>query len=85
MAFIPRIQSSLELCKNEGLIFVGPSVDTMNVSGDKVRARKIASKVASIVDGEEISNENDAINLAEKIGYPVIVKAVKVEGEEVLG
>jgi acetyl-CoA carboxylase biotin carboxylase subunit len=69
-----------QLCKNEGLIFVGPSVDTMNVSGDKVRARKIASKVASIVDGEEISNENDAINLAEKIGYPVIVKAAEGGG-----
>ena len=52
----------------------------MVFSGDKVRTRKIASKVAPIVDGEEVSNENDAMSLAGKIGYPVILKAVEGGG-----
>ena len=52
----------------------------MKLSGDKVRARKVASKVASIVDGDEVSNESDALNLAGKIGYPVILKAAKGGG-----
>ena len=69
-----------EICKKEGLIFVGPPVEAMDVSGDKARARKIASKVAPVVDGEEISNESQAITLAEKIGYPVILKAVEGGG-----
>jgi acetyl/propionyl-CoA carboxylase alpha subunit len=69
-----------EICKKEGLIFVGPPVEAMDVSGDKARARKIASKVAPVVDGEEISNESQAIKLAEKIGYPVILKAVEGGG-----
>lgn len=64
-----------ELCRKEGIIFVGPSPEVMKLSGDKVRARKVASKVASIVDGDEVSNESDALNLAGKIDYPVILKA----------
>lgn len=69
-----------ELCRKEGIVFVGPSSEVMKLSGDKVRARKVASEVASIVDGDEVSNESDALNLAGKIGYPVILKAAKGGG-----
>lgn len=78
--FLSESSKFAELCKKEGLVFVGPPLAAMDFSGDKVRARKIASKVAPIIDGEEISNENDAVNLAEKIGYPVILKAVEGGG-----
>ena len=46
----------------------------MKLSGDKVRARKVASKVASIVEGDEVSNERMP-SFTNKIGYPVILKA----------
>jgi acetyl-CoA carboxylase biotin carboxylase subunit len=69
-----------ENCKKEGLIFIGPSHEAMSISGDKVRARRIASKVAPVVDGEEISNESDAVKLAERLGYPLILKAVEGGG-----
>jgi acetyl-CoA carboxylase biotin carboxylase subunit len=69
-----------EICKKEGLIFIGPAHKAMSISGDKVRARKIASKVAPVVDGEEISNESDAVKLAGRLGYPVILKAVEGGG-----
>ena len=69
-----------EICKKEGFIFVGPSHEAMSISGDKVMARRIASKVAPVVDGEEISNESDAVNLADRLGYPVILKAVEGGG-----
>ena len=78
--FLSENPKFAEICKKEGLIFVGPPVGAMNVSGDKARARKIASKVAPVVDGEEISNEAQAIRLAERIGYPVILKAVEGGG-----
>jgi acetyl-CoA carboxylase biotin carboxylase subunit len=78
--FLSENPKFARLCKKEGLIFVGPSLDAMDFSGDKVRARKIASKVTPIVDGEEVSNENEAIRLAGKIGYPVILKAVEGGG-----
>jgi acetyl-CoA carboxylase, biotin carboxylase subunit len=69
-----------EICKKEGFIFVGPSHEAMSVSGDKVMARRIASKVAPVVDGEEISNESNAVNLADRLGYPVILKAAEGAG-----
>ena len=69
-----------ELCRKEGIIFVGPSPEVMKLSGDKVRARKVASKVASIVEGDEVSKVSNALDLANKIGYPVILKAAKGGG-----
>lgn len=78
--FLSENPKIAEICKKEGLIFVGPPVDAMNISGDKTRARKIASKVAPVVDGEEVLNESQAIRLAEKIGFPVILKAVEGGG-----
>ena len=69
-----------ELCRKEGIIFVGPSPEVMKLSGDKVRARKVASKVASIVDGDVVSKVSNALDLANKIGYPVILKAAKGGG-----
>ena len=52
----------------------------MTISGDKVRARKVASKVAPVVDGVEVFNESDAGKEAERIGYPVMLKAVEGGG-----
>jgi acetyl-CoA carboxylase, biotin carboxylase subunit len=78
--FLSENPKFAEICKKEGLIFVGPPVEPMNISGDKTRARKIASKVAPVVDGEEVLNESQAIRLAEKIGFPVILKAVEGGG-----
>ena len=69
-----------ELCKREGFIFVGPSPSAMRLSGDKAKAREVASRIAPILEGKEVSTANDALELAEDIGYPVILKAVKGGG-----
>jgi acetyl-CoA carboxylase biotin carboxylase subunit len=68
------------LCKKEGLTFIGPSYEAMSITGDKARSRKVASRITSIVNGGEVSNETMAIDLAEEIGYPVILKAVQGGG-----
>lgn len=68
------------LCKKEGLIFVGPSASAMKLSGDKAKAREVASRIAPILKGREVSTESDALDLADEIGYPVILKAVKGGG-----
>ena len=78
--FLSENPKFADLCKKEGLIFIGPSHDALHISGDKVRARKVASKVAPVVDGYEVSQESDAIKQAERIGYPVILKAVEGGG-----
>jgi acetyl-CoA carboxylase biotin carboxylase subunit len=68
------------LCKKEGLIFVGPSSSTLELSGDKAKAREIGSTIAPVLEGKEVSTEREGLDLAMKIGYPVILKAVKGGG-----
>ncbi|MFZ0510428.1 MAG: biotin carboxylase N-terminal domain-containing protein [Candidatus Nitrosopolaris sp.] len=78
--FLSENRTFTEICKKEGLIFVGPSHKVMSISCDKVMARRIASKVAPVVDGDEVSNESNALNMVENIGFPVILKAVEGGG-----
>ena len=78
--FLSENPKFADLCKEEGIIFIGPPGEALHISGDKVRARKVASKVAPVVNGYEISEESDAIKQAERIGYPVILKAVEGGG-----
>lgn len=69
-----------EVCRKEGLIFVGPSPSTLGLSGDKAKAREVASEIAPILEGKEVSTIAEASELAERIGFPVILKAVRGGG-----
>ncbi len=65
-------------CQEAGIIFIGPRVDILENLGDKVAARHIAEKAKVPVlpgSNEPIKNNAEAKALAEKLGYPVIVKA----------
>lgn len=67
-----------QICSDCGIKFIGPGVEAMQLLGDKVTARKIAKKAgAPVVPGSEgeITDEAEALKLAGKIGYPVIIKA----------
>jgi len=67
-----------QICQDCGITFIGPSVEAMKMLGDKVQARKLALKVGVPVSpGSEgaIESESEALKLANKIGYPVIIKA----------
>ncbi|MDF9796197.1 pyruvate carboxylase [Catalinimonas alkaloidigena] len=65
-------------CKEEGIIFVGPEPEVMEKLGDKVSAKKIAinAKVPVIEDSkEDLTTEEVALKEAERIGFPVMLKA----------
>ena len=65
-------------CEKEGLIFIGPSANTIKHLGDKIESRKTAAKAGlPVVPGAEIDGKNlkDALKQAEKIGFPVLIKA----------
>ena len=67
-----------EVCRECGLTFIGPPVEAMQLLGDKVRARELAHRAdVPVVPGSEgaIEKDTDALNLAGKMGYPVIIKA----------
>ncbi len=67
-----------QICRDCGITFIGPPVEAMQLLGDKVQARKVARKAkVPVVEGSEgtIEDESEALKLANKLGYPVIIKA----------
>jgi len=65
-------------CEREGITFIGPPADVMEIFGDKVEAKKYAKKIGIPVLGgsdNPIADEAELIKTAKVIGYPVILKA----------
>lgn len=72
-----------ERCREEGIIFVGPSPESMRALGDKVRAKGIADEadVPTIQDSRiDLKSEGNLLREAERIGFPVMVKAASGGG-----
>ena len=70
-------------CIDNNIIFIGPSPDAIYKMGNKTIARKLALKsgIPMAVGSEgNIANDEEAIEIAEKIGYPVIIKAASGGG-----
>src|SRR5215831_7476133 len=67
-----------DVCRQCKIEFIGPPQDAMRKLGNKNEARKIAQAAGvPVVPGSEglITNEAQALELARKIGYPVLIKA----------
>ncbi|MEQ8473527.1 MAG: pyruvate carboxylase [Marinoscillum sp.] len=65
-------------CQEEGIIFIGPDPEVMDQLGDKVKAKQVALKadVPIIQDSQEdVTSYEIAKKEAERIGFPVMVKA----------
>ncbi|HEX2976439.1 MAG TPA: acetyl-CoA carboxylase biotin carboxylase subunit [Bacteroidales bacterium] len=70
-------------CLDNEMIFIGPSPDAIYKMGNKTIARKIAlAGGIPMAMGSQgnISNEEEAVAVADKIGYPVIIKAASGGG-----
>ncbi len=67
-----------QICRDCGIKFIGPPVEAMQLLGDKVQARKVASEAnVPVVPGSDgaVETESEALRVASKMGYPVIIKA----------
>tara|TARA_B100001248_G_scaffold262589_1_gene259720 strand:+ start:18447 stop:19826 length:1380 start_codon:yes stop_codon:yes gene_type:complete len=68
-----------EQCERCNIKFIGPSSKTIGMMGDKAQAREVAKKAGvPITPGSDgpVRNAKDALATAQKIGFPVIIKAV---------
>ncbi|MEE9613746.1 MAG: acetyl-CoA carboxylase biotin carboxylase subunit [Thermodesulfobacteriota bacterium] len=66
------------LCERSSITFIGPSSKTIADMGDKIRAREMMQKAGvPVVPGTEnaIEDPDEALEWADRIGYPVMVKA----------
>ena len=68
-----------DVCENCNIRFIGPSSRAMNALEDKAISRNLAKKAGvPIPPGSDglIENEQEALKIAKRIGYPVIIKAI---------
>lgn len=64
-------------CEAAGLVFIGPPAAAMEVMGDKVRARRAmeAAGVPVVPGVDDVDSVERAIEAADQIGFPVMIKA----------
>ena len=76
--FLAENSHFAEICRSCKIEFIGPSVKAMELVGDKVECKRLAKKAkVPVVPGSDgaVEDEQHALNIAQDIGYPVIVKA----------
>lgn len=81
--FLSENAEFAQKCHDNGIIFIGPKVSVLKKLGDKITAKKIASDNAiPIIDSskENLLNIDIALSEAQKIGYPVMLKAASGGG-----
>lgn len=76
--FLSENSRFVEKCEQAGVIFIGPPSQVIRDLGDKITARRImADSGVPITPGSHIAESDTALMIAEaeKIGYPVLIKA----------
>ena len=65
-----------QACAEAGLIFVGPDYETIRLLGDKVQARRFMKQAGvPVVPGSDEDPGSDLLSAAERLGFPLLVKA----------
>lgn len=76
--FLSENASFVDAVEASGLVFIGPSAESMRKMGDKINSKHIAVTAGcSVIPGYigEISTNEFAIQKANEIGYPIMIKA----------
>ena len=76
--FLSENPQFAESCATSGIIFIGPSPESMRMGGDKAKARHVMKRRGiPVVPGSDgpMESEEAALKVAKKIGFPVIIKA----------
>ena len=77
--FLSENSKFAELCQKCNITFIGPSAEIIAKLGDKSEARNTMIKAGvPVIPGSDkaVYEAAEAMNIAEEIGYPVIIKAV---------
>jgi acetyl/propionyl-CoA carboxylase alpha subunit/acetyl-CoA carboxylase carboxyltransferase component len=76
--FVAEHPEFAEMCKNMGVVFIGPSPSVMRKLGDKIESKRVAEEAGVPVSpwsNGAVSTLEDAKAWAQKIGFPLMVKA----------
>ena len=76
--FLAENNAFARMCEDCNIVFIGPNADTIELLGNKAKARETMQKSGiPVIPGSdgEIKSIREARALADKIGYPVMIKA----------
>ncbi len=76
--FLSENPAFAKRCEDEGIIFIGPPSHVIAEMGSKIRARNLMIKAGvPVVPGtkDAVEDVDEAMKVAEEIGYPVLLKA----------
>jgi len=77
--FLAENPELVKRCEREGIVFIGPSSEPMEIMGWKTASRKRMTEAGvPVIPGtlEAVKTEKDLIKQAAKIGFPLLLKAV---------
>ena len=77
--FLSENSHFADVCESCNIRFIGPNSRAMNALQDKASSRSLARKAGvATPPGSEgvVDNEQDALTVAKRVGYPVMIKAV---------
>lgn len=76
--FLSENAEFAKLCEKSGIVFIGPSYKSIEMLGDKAAAKEtMAAAGVPVIPGSEgaVKSIEEAKEIAEKCGYPILVKA----------
>ena len=76
--FVAEHAAFADLCRDMGIVFIGPPGDVMRRVGDKIAAKRLAEQSDVPVvpwSGGPVETLSDACSHAERLGFPLLIKA----------
>jgi acetyl/propionyl-CoA carboxylase alpha subunit/acetyl-CoA carboxylase carboxyltransferase component len=76
--FVAEHAAFADLCRELGIVFIGPDADVMRQVGDKIASKRLAEQAHIPVvpwSGGSVETLPEAIEHAERLGYPLLIKA----------
>ncbi|WP_104749471.1 acetyl-CoA carboxylase biotin carboxylase subunit [Helicobacter cynogastricus] len=81
--FLSENQNFVEICSHHGIEFIGPDARVMALMGDKSKAKAVMREAGvPVIEGSEgvLRGYEEALKVAERIGFPIIIKAANGGG-----
>ena len=78
VGFLAENADFAAMVEEHGLVFIGPKPEHIGLMGDKVAAKQAAESLGlPVVPGstEAVGSDDEAAHVAERIGYPLLIKA----------
>jgi acetyl-CoA carboxylase, biotin carboxylase subunit len=83
VGFLSENAAFAQMVEDHGMVFIGPTAHHINIMGDKITAKKTMVELGiPVVPGSEgaIDTDEQAIELAKVIGFPILIKATSGGG-----